>query len=51
MWHLSKRFKTLNAMERDIEREESRYISLYSSEYLGEAFDLHAAKRETSEEE
>ena len=38
-------------MERDIEREESRYISLYSSEYLGEAFDLHAAKRETSEEE
>ena len=38
-------------MERDIEAEESRYISLYSSEYLGEAFDFHAAQRETFQDE
>jgi len=37
-------------MERGIETEEAKYVSLYSSDYMGQSFDTTAALRETSKE-
>ena len=38
-------------MERDIEVHEAMYISLYSSEYMGQSFDTTAAYRESHDDQ
>jgi TFIIF-interacting CTD phosphatase-like protein len=48
VWHLTKRFKSLNKMDKDLEAQESKYISLYCSDYIREAIDIAGNLREKS---
>lgn len=51
VWHLTKRFKSLTKMDKDLEGEEAKFINLYSSDYVRESIDSSAAQRETKNPE
>ena len=49
VWHLSKRFRSINQMEVSLEEEEAKFINLYCSDYIREAIEAAALRREKSE--